>query len=404
MRMKAKWCALQGSNLRPHPCEGCALLISIAITANILPIGRVTNPKRDSRSRHQEWPYIRFSETENAWKVDARTKHGGTRRFFRTRVEAETFAQQCRVQKQNSGTSTFGNAELAKFGKTVHHAIEFYLLHLRAQAHSISAEQAVTELLSARRAAGRDEQYCRDMGLRLNRFARDHKGAIVASITTRVLDKWLADLDLAASSRNTYRRDLQTLFSFCEKHGYCPTNPAAKTERATNIDGPPEILNPAEAIGLLNASGDDTRPYLVIGLFAGLRRSELQKLDWSEIDLASGQIEVTAAKAKTKKRRLVPISKNLDTWIRPLAKTAGPIIPKGLRKRLNAVKIRAGIAWPRNALRHSYGSYRLAQCHDVARVSLEMGNSPQIVFAHYRELVKPSDAERFWALIPGKEI
>ena len=23
-----KWCALQGSNLRPHPCEGCALPLS----------------------------------------------------------------------------------------------------------------------------------------------------------------------------------------------------------------------------------------------------------------------------------------------------------------------------------------------------------------------------------------
>lgn len=23
-----KWCAVQGSNLRPHPCEGCALPLS----------------------------------------------------------------------------------------------------------------------------------------------------------------------------------------------------------------------------------------------------------------------------------------------------------------------------------------------------------------------------------------
>ncbi len=78
--------------------------------------------------------------------------------------------------------------------------------------------------------------------------------------------------------------------------------------------------------------------------------------------------------------------------------------PNGLRKRFEAVRTRAGIlVWPQNALRHSYGSYRLAQCHDAARVSLEMGNSPQIVFAHYRELVKPRDAERFWALAPGQD-
>ena len=57
--------------------------------------------------------------------------------------------------------------------------------------------------------------------------------------------------------------------------------------------------------------------------------------------------------------------------------------------------------WPQNAMRHSYGSYRLAQCHDAARVSLEMGNSPQMVFAHYRELVKPKEAARYWAIAPA---
>ena len=143
-------------------------------------------------------------------------------------------------------------------------------------------------------------------------------------------------------------------------------------------------------------------PYVAISLFAGLRAAELQKLDWAEVDFESGHIEITAAKSKTAKRRLVPISPNLAEWIRPLAAIAGPVAPAGLRKRFDAVKARAGFAeWPQNAMRHSFGSYRLAQCHDAARVSLEMGNSPQMVFAHYRELVKPKDAERFWQLAPS---
>ena len=52
-------------------------------------------------------------------------------------------------------------------------------------------------------------------------------------------------------------------------------------------------------------------------------------------------------------------------------------------------------------MRHTFGSYRLAQCQDAAKVSLEMGNSPQMVFAHYRELVKPKDAERYWDIKPA---
>lgn len=162
------------------------------------------------------------------------------------------------------------------------------------------------------------------------------------------------------------------------------------------------ILTVPQTTALLNACEDDTVTYMAISLFAGLGAAEVQKLDWSEVDFESGHIEVTAAKAKTAKRRLVPVSENLAAWIQPLAKFGGPVTPDGLRKRLDPTKARAGLQeWPQNAMRQSYGSYRLAQCSDAARVSLEMGNSPQMVFAHYRELVKPKEAARFWQIAPA---
>ena len=162
------------------------------------------------------------------------------------------------------------------------------------------------------------------------------------------------------------------------------------------------ILKPTEASNLLGACGDDLVAYVAISLFAGLRAAELQKLDWSEIDLDSGHIEVTAAKSKTARRRLVPISENLRAWLEPVAQLAGPVAPVGLRNRLDDAKEAAGFkTWESSAMRHSYGSYRLAQCQDAAKVSLEMGNSPQMVFAHYRELVKPKDAEVYWNIKPA---
>jgi len=30
-----------------------------------------------------------------------------------------------------------------------------------------------------------------------------------------------------------------------------------------------------------------------------------------------------------------------------------------------------------------------------------MGNSPAIIFRHYRQLVKPKDAERYWKIAPA---
>jgi integrase len=53
--------------------------------------------------------------------------------------------------------------------------------------------------------------------------------------------------------------------------------------------------------------------------------AELQRLEWSEIDLNRGFITVAAHKAKTRQRRLVLIADNLKEWLKPCAKANGPV-------------------------------------------------------------------------------
>jgi hypothetical protein len=74
-----------------------------------------------------------------------------------------------------------------------------------------------------------------------------------------------------------------------------------------------------------------------------------------------------------------------------------------LQRKIFGDRERAGLraGWPQNALRHSFGSYYLAQFNDAAKLALEMGNSPATIFRHYRQLVKPKDAERYWKIMPA---
>jgi hypothetical protein len=58
------------------------------------------------------------------------------------------------------------------------------------------------------------------------------------------------------------------------------------------------------------------------------------------------------------------------------------------------------LAWPHNALRHSYISYRIAVVQSAAQVALEAGNSPTIIFKHYRELVTKDDADKWFGIMP----
>lgn len=140
-----------------------------------------------------------------------------------------------------------------------------------------------------------------------------------------------------------------------------------------------------------------------MGAFAGLRRAEIERLEWSEIDFDGRFIEVKAAKAKTASRRLVTIQENLQAWLAPYRTCTGYVCPPNLQKKLNEDRDQAGLRsnWPQNALRHSFGSYHLARFNDAARLALEMGNSPAMIFKHYRELVKPKHALRYWEIAPA---
>ena len=63
-------------------------------------------------------------------------------------------------------------------------------------------------------------------------------------------------------------------------------------------------------------------------------------------------------------------------------------------------KLKPDVEWRPNALRHSFCSYRLAQIKNTAEVALEAGNSPQMIFQHYRELVTPDDAVKWFSIFP----
>jgi integrase len=350
-----------------------------------------------------QWPVIRWQQPRKRWMVDSRTKDGGQRRFFATKVEAESWADLQRVRRHNEGCAAFDDAELREHGWSIADAIRFAVKHLRTQKASVAIDAAVRDLIETKIAAGRSAGYCDSLRSKLARLISQLGNRSIGQISTGDLESFLAGLKVSPATRNTYRRDCRTLWSFAEKRGWVSMNVAARTERAKAIDKPPGILTPEEAAMLLAESQDaDLRAFHAIGLFAGLRVAEINKLNWRNVDLAGGFIEVSAAMSKTRARRLVPIQENLKAWLTPIARPVGAVVGENLRERHLEARKRAGIVkWPENAVRHSFVSYRLAATGNAAQTALESGHNQSILFAHYRELVRPADAARYWAIKPG---
>jgi integrase len=353
---------------------------------------------------------------------------GRNRQFFKDKAEAETVLNQKIIEQENYGTAGMAFTEsqrseyrecraiLSRFGVTIRDAVKFYLPHLQAANRSCTVAELAKERLAVKRADGASARYLADLRSRLGQFAATFGTKPVAEITATEVDTWLRSLSdsatgrcLSPTTRNNFRRVLVSTFNFARSRGYCVENPAAKTAKAKQIDSPVGILSVEELAQLLENAPSALIPYLAIAAFAGLRSAELERLDWKEIDLESGLIEVTATKAKSAQRRFVRIQPNLARWLRPYAQLHREVTPSNYRKLLETARESAGIEqWPNNALRHSFASYHLAQFNDAAALALELGHtSSNLVFQHYRQLVKPKQAERYWKIVPaaaGKKV
>ena len=311
------------------------------------------------------------------------------------KVLAPSYALHVAVEEHAQAVTKLGKA-------TLREAVDFFLRHHRTDVPRLPLSEISEQFARSREQSGLSPHYvflCRKFTRKL---AEAFPGLCLSDLTTAALDKWLGGLKLGATTKNDIRRVLGTCGNWAEKQGHLlkGASPFPGMVRYKETKSDVSIFTPENIASLLKKADVTLRPYLALGAFAGLRTAELQRLDWSEIDLDRGFITVAASKAKTRQRRLVPISDNLKLWLMPIRKTSGPVClhqcPQNAARNLCE-----GFSWAKNGLRHSFISYRLAILHDTARVALEAGNSPEVIFGHYRELVTPEQAQAWFAVKPA---
>lgn len=269
---------------------------------------------------------------------------------------------------------------------------------------SKTVAELVNELITVKKSRKKSDRYIQDLRNRLDRFADDFKVQVV-DVDTPKIQAWLDRLKLSTQTYRNFRTVIHGLFAFAEARGYIArgTNPVTYTEKVEVKRGETQIYEPAEFEKLLNAASPHYLPSLAIGGFAGLRSAEIQRLDWSNIDLQGRFITLSAAKAKTAMRRVVPICDALAEWLADHAQDSG-LIWEGDGDQFSKAQYHtasdAGVPWKANALRHSYASYRLASLGDTARVAQELGNSAVMVERHYKQLTRPEIAKEWFAIRP----
>jgi integrase len=297
-------------------------------------------------------------------------------------------------------------------GLSLSKAVKLSLKTYRPKTASVPLTDAIQGFLSAQKDRGAATKTIIGYQSFLRLLAEGLSPKInVHEITEKEVRKHLAKYEKPAS-RNATIRHLRAFFRWTAKRGWREDDPTEHIDKIREIDDAVSILTVPQVRKLLAACtvDEECRPLLAsiaIDLFAGLRTGELAVLEWENIHLIGSQrfIEVAARKAKTRQRRIVSISDNLAAWLMPVTQVTGPVVPAAYRERHERLQALAKLTpWPRNVLRHSFGSYHLAFHKNEALTAAEMGNSPAVIFQHYRALVTPEAAEKFWKLCPATDI
>jgi integrase len=267
--------------------------------------------------------------------------------------------------------------------------------------------QVFGDYARAQERAGLSKKHLKDIRQRVGLFVAKFGERQIKTISVNEIEDHLHNLRLSPQTINNHRARLSAFFEYALKRSSVEQNPVTPIAKRKLIDQPPEIFKPTELIEMLSCAKMDILPSIAIQAFTGIRTAELLRLDWSEIDLARCYVTVTAAKAKTAARRLIPIAPNLADWLRPYAGSSGAVWPGteyAYHYAINAVVSRTSSLRkrPQNGFRHSFASYYLAEHQNAAELALHLGHtSTKLIFSTYRELVTPEAAHEYWRIRPA---
>ncbi len=356
------------------------------------------------------------------WVVNLPSSLSGTgkreRRYFDSRKEAATFCGQQRIRLENYGTASSnlpaGKVEeaIAAFeklegtGVSLTAAVEHFLTWRRSRESSVTFRSLFEAFASAK--AGKSGAYRTALRYTLPRFPGLHD-KLAVEITGDDIEREMEGM--TPSVRNAFIRVLRAVFNFGIRRGWCEMNPVRHLDMGS-IRFRKEILTNPQVTALLKAAVEtdlELLPYHLLCVFAGIRPKEVERLEWSNVNLEEKFIAVREEVSKTGLRRIVDMEPLLIRWlkfyIRAGGRVTGRVVPqKNLRMRLRALRARAGLErWPQDAPRRTYASCWLAAYSDVNRLNNLMGHtSPAMLWRHYHKAVTQREAASFWKIEPPK--
>jgi hypothetical protein len=204
-------------------------------------------------------------------------------------------------------------AALAGLGGIADAVAAFVKASKKATLPECSVAKMVAKFMEAKRRENFSDFYLDDIERKLDRFALAFR-VNISTVTPEEIILWLAKQG-SGRNANNLRSSVATLFSFARENGFLPRDSKHAAELVKKAKEKPSkigIYTPEEIAKIITRSSEKFIPALAIAAFAGLRSTEIFRLDWQEIKLDRSIIVIESEKAKTASRRIAQYFQTLQ--------------------------------------------------------------------------------------------
>ncbi len=263
----------------------------------------------------------------------------------------------------------------------------------------------------AKRSASRNE-------ISLKHLNRAFKDLQLADINPALVRKYITERIEGGLAPATINREISLLKSVlyaAEYDGLIVSNPirGRRVKKLEEANSREKIilemkLTDSDLRRLVDCAVPHFKPILKIALITGMRRSEILKMKWKDINLRLGTIRIPMENSKSKKERIVPIDSFLFDTLDSIEKKGEYVFMndwtgghrRDVREAFRAACERAEIPSGRengltfHDLRH-LAAYRLVKSTDIVTASKILGHSSIQMTTAY---VHPSDKDKRMAI------
>ena len=347
------------------------------------------------------------------WRWAHKDAEGKWRYHTHPTKDAAILAAEAHLREQQTGAPDLGALPPSRvqFLQRIHQAVgsedeeRAVIDFLRTRKKSSDVAGAVAQYIAGKQtSAGGKTPHLETVRNDLESMAKHFDGKLVSDIHLPGLAEWV---EIRAGSSGPKRAkdirgNLLAFWRWAQREGIAGADPIPLASRLPIPHVPDaslRYLSLDELRLMIDAIDSQYRAWLVLGAFAGMRPEEIaphqntrpgkRGLRAEEIDWKFRVIRIPACVSKVNRARIVPFSDALASgleWAGITAESHGPVClqsPTETREQKRIGKLIFGGEWPRNVLRHSYGTTRNAVLRNLPQVAEEMGTSVAMLHAHY---------------------